>query len=168
MPFIVGGDSTQLVADLYAGAAGASPFSFRALNGRLFFVATDAEHGAEAWVTIASPPGAALVGDVASGGLGSVPANFTSAGDFVYFSATDGATGRELWAVQVAGFPPGDMNCDGVANVLDINPFVLALSNPAAYAEQNPLCDRLNGDLEGDGNLTVLDINPFVAVLLGR
>ena len=27
----------------------------------------------------------------------------------------------------------GDMNCDGAVNSFDIDPFVLALTNPAAY-----------------------------------
>ncbi|TWT45129.1 hypothetical protein RAS1_15510 [Phycisphaerae bacterium RAS1] len=61
----------------------------------------------------------------------------------------------------------GDLNCDGVVNVLDINPFVLALSDPAAYALQHPGCNILNGDIDGDGMLTVLDINPFVKLLAG-
>ncbi|TWT41966.1 Cortical protein marker for cell polarity [Phycisphaerae bacterium RAS1] len=62
---------------------------------------------------------------------------------------------------------PGDLNCDGAANVLDINPFVLALSNPAAYQQQYPGCPLANGDVNVDGNVDVLDINPFVALLAG-
>lgn len=62
---------------------------------------------------------------------------------------------------------PGDLNCDGTANVLDINAFVLALSDPAAYTAQYPGCPILNGDLDGDGAVTVLDINPFIALLAG-
>ncbi|TWT46101.1 Lectin C-type domain protein [Phycisphaerae bacterium RAS1] len=63
--------------------------------------------------------------------------------------------------------PLGDMNCDGAANVLDINPFVLALLDPVAYANQYPECDVNNADINGDGFENVLDINPFVALLLG-
>ncbi|TWT39960.1 Subtilase family protein [Phycisphaerae bacterium RAS1] len=68
---------------------------------------------------------------------------------------------------QMAGVVRGDLNCDGAANVLDINPFVLALLNPAAYAMQFPGCNVHNADINGDGGENVLDINPFVALLLG-
>ncbi|TWT43882.1 hypothetical protein RAS1_02820 [Phycisphaerae bacterium RAS1] len=68
---------------------------------------------------------------------------------------------------SVCGNLPGDMNCDGAVNVLDINPFVLALSDPIAYAAMFPGCNISNGDIDGDGSLTVLDINPFVALLSG-
>lgn len=61
----------------------------------------------------------------------------------------------------------GDLNCDGAANVLDINPFVLAILDPVAYAATYPGCNRLNADINGDGAANVLDINPFVALLLG-
>ncbi len=62
---------------------------------------------------------------------------------------------------------PGDMNCDGVVNFSDINPFVRALSDPAGYAQAYPGCNILNGDLNGDGSVGFDDINPFVALLGG-
>ncbi|TWT41067.1 Thermophilic serine proteinase precursor [Phycisphaerae bacterium RAS1] len=62
---------------------------------------------------------------------------------------------------------PGDMNCDGVVDILDINPFILALSDPVGYASAYPDCDINNGDVNNDGNVDVLDINPFVALLSG-
>ncbi|TWT42102.1 hypothetical protein RAS1_32300 [Phycisphaerae bacterium RAS1] len=43
----------------------------------------------------------------------------------------------------------GDMNCDGQVNVLDINPFVLALANPTEYANQFPGCNINTGTLTG-------------------
>ncbi len=60
---------------------------------------------------------------------------------------------------------PGDMNCDGAVSVGDINPFVLALTNPTGYADQFPDCDPLNGDCTQDGTLTVGDINCFVELV---
>jgi hypothetical protein len=63
-------------------------------------------------------------------------------------------------------FAPGDLNCDGEVNFGDINPFVLALSNPAAYQNMYPGC-ILTGDINGDGLVNFGDINPFVALLLG-
>jgi hypothetical protein len=63
--------------------------------------------------------------------------------------------------------PLGDVNCDGVVNFDDINAFVLALSDPVAYAAAFPSCDRLKADCNGDGLVNFDDINAFVAVLSG-
>ncbi len=62
---------------------------------------------------------------------------------------------------------PGDMNCDGVVNFADIDPFVLALSSPAGYQAAFPTCNIMNGDCNGDGVVNFADIDPFVALLGG-
>ena len=62
-------------------------------------------------------------------------------------------------------WPPGDLNCDGNVDFGDINPFVLALTNPAGYAAAFPNCNILNGDINGDGLVDFGDINPFVRLL---
>ncbi|MEW6250173.1 MAG: M14 family zinc carboxypeptidase [Planctomycetota bacterium] len=62
-------------------------------------------------------------------------------------------------------FTVGDMNCDGVVNFDDINPFVLALSDRNAYEAAYPNCRWLNADVNGDGVVNFDDINPFVALL---
>ncbi|MBL8877553.1 MAG: hypothetical protein JNG88_00410 [Phycisphaerales bacterium] len=59
----------------------------------------------------------------------------------------------------------GDMNCDGVVNNFDIDPFVLALTDPALYARMYPGCNIENGDVNQDGVLNNFDIDPFVACL---
>ncbi len=59
----------------------------------------------------------------------------------------------------------GDMNCDHVVNFADINPFVLALSNPAGYRTAFPTCPIMNADCDGNGLVNFGDINPFVALL---
>ncbi|MBL8878096.1 MAG: hypothetical protein JNG88_03160 [Phycisphaerales bacterium] len=61
----------------------------------------------------------------------------------------------------------GDMNCDGTVNNFDIDAFVLALTDPAAYAATYPTCNIMNGDVNGDGLLNNFDIDPFVALLTG-
>ncbi len=61
----------------------------------------------------------------------------------------------------------GDMNCDGAVTVGDINPFVLALTDPVGYAAAFPDCNLLNGDCTDDGALTVGDINCFVELVTG-
>ena len=68
------------------------------------------------------------------------------------------------WYLHVTGLP-ADLNCDGVVNFGDINPFVLALSNQTAYAARYPNCDVMLADCNGDGVVDFGDINPFVARL---
>jgi hypothetical protein len=61
----------------------------------------------------------------------------------------------------------GDLNCDGAVNTFDIDPFVLALTSPAAYAAQFSYCDYTLADCNGDGLVNAFDIDPFVALLVG-
>jgi hypothetical protein len=73
----------------------------------------------------------------------------------------------EIWGVEAQSYPVGDLNCDGNVDFGDINPFVLALTNPAGYAVQFPNCDIRLGDINGDGRVDFGDINPFVRLLTG-
>ena len=61
----------------------------------------------------------------------------------------------------------GDLNCDCVLDAFDIDPFVLALTDPDAYAAQYPDCRRDNADTDGDGDVDAFDIDPFVELLTG-
>jgi hypothetical protein len=61
----------------------------------------------------------------------------------------------------------GDMNCDGVLNFDDIDPFVLALTSPNTYEQQYPQCDLWHGDVNGDCSDDYDDIDPFVWILSG-
>jgi hypothetical protein len=63
--------------------------------------------------------------------------------------------------------PPGDLNCDGTINNFDIDPFVLALSDPAGYAAAYPTCDINAADVNGDGAVNNFDFDPFVALISG-
>jgi len=60
----------------------------------------------------------------------------------------------------------GDLNCDGVVDFGDINPFVLILSNPVVWQETYPGCPLGNGDIDGNGSPGFEDINPFVALVV--
>ena len=62
----------------------------------------------------------------------------------------------------------GDMNCDGVVNGLDIDPFVLALTDADGYAAAYPNCGRNLADFNGDGQVNGLDIDGFVGALGGE
>ncbi|TWT41948.1 hypothetical protein RAS1_30720 [Phycisphaerae bacterium RAS1] len=61
----------------------------------------------------------------------------------------------------------GDLNCDGEVNILDINAFILAITDPAAYAAAYPDCNINLADCNGDGDENILDINPFISLLGG-
>jgi hypothetical protein len=60
----------------------------------------------------------------------------------------------------------GDLNCDGVVNVSDIDPFVLALIDPAEYARQYPSCAIILADVNSDAQRDGRDIQAFVSKLL--
>src|SRR5436309_2608684 len=61
----------------------------------------------------------------------------------------------------------GDLNCDGAVNQFDVEPFVLALIDPAAYAAAYPTCNINRADMNGDSVIDGLDTQAFVAALLG-
>lgn len=67
--------------------------------------------------------------------------------------------------VAVTSDVVGDVNCDGRVDFGDINPFVLALTDPGGYASAFPYCDRMNADINGDNVVDFGDINPFVDLL---
>jgi hypothetical protein len=52
----------------------------------------------------------------------------------------------------------GDVNCDGIVDFDDINPFVAAISGVLP-------CFLPNADINGDGWVDFDDINPFVVIL---
>ncbi|MCH8807491.1 MAG: hypothetical protein IH986_15595 [Planctomycetes bacterium] len=63
----------------------------------------------------------------------------------------------------------GDTNCDGLYNGGDIDPFFVALAQPAVWVATYPNCDLVcAADINGDGLVNGGDIDPFfVAILLG-
>lgn len=60
------------------------------------------------------------------------------------------------------GCVPGDMNCDAVLNAMDIEPLILALTDPTGYARAYPDCDRDLADLNFDGSVDAFDIEAFI------
>ena len=65
-------------------------------------------------------------------------------------------------------YPLGDMNCDGIVNNFDIDPFVLAITGAPPYTEYYDLypgCNHMLGDCNEDGTLNNFDIDPFVDLL---
>ncbi len=63
-------------------------------------------------------------------------------------------------------YAPADMNCDGIINFDDIDPFVTALVGAEGYYAEFPDCNYLNGDIDGNGIVNFDDIDPFVNLLV--
>ena len=61
----------------------------------------------------------------------------------------------------------GDMNCDATVNALDIEPFLVALFDPANYVGRYPDCNILLADVNEDGAINAGDIEPFIELLFG-
>jgi hypothetical protein len=80
----------------------------------------------------------------------------------------DGLARVDMGAYEFGSAAAGDVNCDGLVNGYDIDPFVLALTDPAGYAAAFPTCDMRTADLNYDGAVNGYDIDPFVAVLTGQ
>ncbi len=65
---------------------------------------------------------------------------------------------------------PGDMNFDGVVDTGDVAPFVLALTDAAAYQSQFGVDEATMiaaGDINNDGAFDTGDVAPFVQMLVG-
>ena len=60
---------------------------------------------------------------------------------------------------------PGDLNCDGAVDALDIEPFIMALFDPESYPDVYPDCYIDRADINGDGRIDALDIEPFIDLL---
>jgi hypothetical protein len=94
--------------------------------------------------------------------------------NYLEIHADTWGAGFTLWLDGVRLTPQphqaGDLNCDGAVDFGDINPFVLLLSNAAAWQATYPGCPMINGDINDDGvygQTSFGDINPFVALLTG-
>ncbi|HEX9669907.1 MAG TPA: ELWxxDGT repeat protein [Thermoanaerobaculia bacterium] len=85
------------LAEHGANADGFALRTFTPAGDRLFFVADDAVHGAELWVSDGTAAGTRMVRDLRPGPAGSHPAWLTAKGEGVFFAADGGVRGQELW-----------------------------------------------------------------------
>lgn len=61
---------------------------------------------------------------------------------------------------------PADVNCDGRVDFNDINPMILALTNPTKYVQTYPDCPLLNADTDNNGQVDVQDATLFVRLIV--
>ncbi len=95
---------------------------------------------------------------------GPEPATLYAVGDFT--TANGAVSGRMAAIVACNGVRHTcDLNCDGLTDNSDIDPFVMALLDRPTYQELFPSCGVLNGDTNGDGVLDSGDIDGFVQCL---
>lgn len=81
--------------------------------GKLYFAATDAEHGTELWVSDGTTKGTQMIKDINPGTKSSYPKWLTAVGNkYVYFQADNGTNGAELWVT--------DGTAEGTRMVMDI------------------------------------------------
>ena len=70
--------------------------------------------------------------------------------------------GDESWAIEnvriALSILLGDVNCDGEVNLLDVDPFIDAISSGEYNAK---------ADINQDGVVNLLDVDPFIAILSG-
>ncbi len=91
----------------------------------------------------------------------SVSAIINSLGELVFQSDALGSAD----IVYMRRFALGDLNCDGAIDAADIEGFLLALFDPAEFANQYPACDATLADINRDGSVDALDIEPFIGLL---
>ncbi len=74
----------------------------------------------------------------------------------------------DIGALEASQFAAsiGDMNCDGIVNNADIDPFVLAITDARAYIAQFADCFLTNGDVNLDGRVDNADVDSFVAIIM--
>jgi ELWxxDGT repeat protein len=126
MRTIISGDAYQKRAELWRtdGTAGSTRrigsfaevyavYGSVALDGALYFSASDDIHGRELWVTDGTPEGTRMIKDIRPDLDCACPYWLTRAGDQVFFVADDGLHGFELWR--------SDGTADGTTMVSDIN-----------------------------------------------
>ncbi len=143
--------------DITAASGNGVDFLTASLDGTTVFTALESDMAAyHPWTEVIID-----ISAFADGGSHLLSLDSTTTGPF--------RTNFFVDAVDITVAPaslPGDMNCDGTVDPADIDGFVLALLDPAAYATAYPNCDLNNADLNGDGSNDGADIQPFVTALL--
>lgn len=112
-----------------------------------------------------------FAGDILAGGFVSIVAVPVSASVGVTFHALEFFPDPNLRPLLVLTALPlvdfdGDLNCDDVINLSDIEPFVLALTDPEAYGNTFPTCGTERADMNDDGQSDGRDVAGFVDVLI--
>jgi ELWxxDGT repeat protein len=88
---------TVRVKDLRPGPEGSAPGSFAALDGLVYFAASDGLHGRELWRSDGTARGTTLLRDLLPGAADSNPLELAAIQGLLFFSAETPGQGREPW-----------------------------------------------------------------------
>jgi ELWxxDGT repeat protein len=102
-----------LVKDIHTWTQDSDPDELVEMNGELYFVADDGDHGLELWKSDGAESHTELVKDIHPGREGSSPSELTVMNGELFFRADDGRYGVELWK--------SDGTEGGTERVRDIN-----------------------------------------------
>ena len=115
-----------MVKDINFSAVSSVPEYLTRVGDKIFFSASDNDHGWELWVSDGTREGTVMLEDINPDG-DSFPRNLTCVSNILYFTADDGVHGEELWKSD--GTPAGtilvnDINGSGGSsphNLTDVN-----------------------------------------------
>jgi len=158
------GSPPHLVLDILPGSSDglATAFARGAVGGRLFFAATDNDHGNELWVTDGSTASTHMVIDLASGADDSNPVELLAHGNDLVFQATNSTDGYRLWRIDadpLSSSPPTLVTTLGIGEPRLTRP-VLPLANQLlfpAFTPENGL-ELFISDTSAQGASLVKDI----------
>ena len=164
------GDHARALAPDGAGGvlvAGSTSGSLGGLNAGSSdaFLARYDSAGDRVWIRQFGSSSVDVAGALAPGGAGSVMVAGNAGGSLG--GRYEGPL-RAFVARFTHALPLGDLNCDGAFDGADIDPFFLALGDPAAYLAAFPDCSIDNADMNCDQAVNGADIDRFFACLAGN
>jgi ELWxxDGT repeat protein len=154
---------TMLVKDINPGTGGSLAFNFAAVNGTMYFTASDG-NGNELWKTDGTTAGTVMVKNIAAGAANASPASLVNVNGTLFFWASDGVVGRELWKSD--GTSAGTVLVkdirSGSSNGVDGSSRMFAMNGNIYFRATNGTNGielwKSNGTSEG--TVMVKDINP--------
>lgn len=107
-----------------------------------------------------------LVGDFAADGTHPSASGASKVADLLLEFFSTAPTARIWFLAPGRGALLGDLNADGRVDFFDVDPFLLGLFDPAAYAAAFPELDAVErADFSQDGALDFFDIDGFLRML---
>ncbi len=118
------------------------------------------------YLHIENPNQSTVYGPVQDTTLNITPASWMSADStYWYVNASDGIDMRRSWEKWKFSYTsttvPGDANCDGIVNILDI----ICIANYIAGQNPDPFCFE-NADVSGDGIINLIDIILTINIII--